>query len=85
VNTTWLIEVLRFNPPGIFCDPLLRAAVLGQLGLQAEVKEAADELLALEPDFRNRGRNLIQQVAYLDEHVDMLVEGLRKAGLELVD
>ena len=40
------------------------------------------ELLALVPDFERRSRHLIQRMVYLDENVDMLAEGLRKAGLE---
>ena len=32
--------------------------------------------------YRLRGRSLIRRFAYLDEHVEMLVDGLRKAGLE---
>jgi hypothetical protein len=42
-----------------------------------------DELLALVPDFEHRGKIIIRRFAYLDEHVDMLVDGLRKAGLEI--
>jgi tetratricopeptide (TPR) repeat protein len=78
-----LIEARLLNIPVFHFDPLIRAAVLGQLGRQTEAKKAVDELLALVPDFQTRGRVLIQRFAYLDEHVDMLVEGLRKAGLEL--
>ena len=63
-------------------DPLIRAAVLGQLDRRAEAKKAVDELLALVPDFKRRGPILIRRLAYLDEHVEMLLEGLRKAGLE---
>ena len=64
---------------------LIRAAVLGQLERQTEAKTAVDELLALVPDFLRRGRSLIQRVAYLDEHVEMLFDGLGKAGLETVE
>lgn len=42
-----------------------------------------DELLALVPDFKRRGQSLIRRFAYLDEHVDALRDGLRRAGLEL--
>ena len=42
-----------------------------------------DELVALVPDFKRRGRSLIHRVVFLDEHLEMLLEGLRKAGLEL--
>lgn len=77
-----LIEARRFNTPGFFWDPLIRAAVLGQLDRRAEGRQAADELLALVPDFTSCGQSLIRRLTYLDEHVDMLVYGLRKAGLE---
>ena len=56
-----------------------------QLGRQEEASRVVDELLALVPDFRTRGRSLIRRYAYLDEHVGMLVEGLGKAGREVVD
>ena len=41
------------------------------------------ELLALVPDFRSRGRSLIKRILFQDEHVEMLLDGLHKAGLEL--
>ncbi len=78
-----LIEAKRFNTPGSFWDPLIRAAVLGQLGRKNEAGRAVEELLALVPDFKSRGRSLLRRITYLDEHVDMLAEGLRKAGLEV--
>lgn len=43
------------------------------------------ELLALVPDFESRGRSLIKRMVFQDAHVEMLVDGLRKAGLELAD
>ena len=78
-----LFEARRFNTPGWFWDPLIRAAVMGQLGHQAEADKAVGELQALVPDWSSRGRSLMQRVVFLDEHVDMLVEGLNKAGLEI--
>jgi hypothetical protein len=76
-----LIEARRFNTPGFFWDPLIRAAVLGQLDRRADAGKAVDELLTLVPDFKRRGKSLIRRLAYLDEHVDMLRDGLCKAGL----
>jgi hypothetical protein len=37
----------------------------------------------LVPDFESRGRSLIKRMVYLDEHVEILVDGLHKAGLEM--
>jgi len=76
-----LIEAQRFNTPGFFWDPLIRAAVLGQIDRPSEAKKAVDELLALVPDFYQRGRSLIRRLAYLDEHVEILRDGLCKAGI----
>jgi predicted RNA polymerase sigma factor len=46
-----LIEARRFNTSAFYWDPLIRAAVLGQLDRQAEARKAVDELLALVSDF----------------------------------
>lgn len=78
------IEAQRFNIPAFYWDPLIRAAVLSQLDRRTEAKKAVDELLALVPDFERRGQSMIRRFAYLDEHVEMLMKGLRKAGLEQV-
>jgi hypothetical protein len=37
------------------------------------------------PDFEHRERDLMRRVAYLDENVDVLLEGLQKAGLQMAD
>ena len=78
-----MIEARRFNSPEFFWDPLIRAAVLGQLERKNAAKKAGDELLDIIPDFGVRGPSLIRRLAYLDEHVDMLMDGLHKAGLEI--
>jgi adenylate cyclase len=78
-----LKEARRLNTPDFLWDPLIRAAVLGQLDRREEAKKAVDELLALMPDFKRRGPILIRRLAYLDEHVEMLLDGLREAGLEI--
>lgn len=78
-----LDEARRFNTHEYFWDPLIRAAVLGQLGRRSEANEAKDELIALVPDFGRRGRSLIRRMVFLDENVDMLLDGLRKAGVDV--
>ena len=72
-----------FNTPGYFWDPLNRAAVLAQLDRQVEVEKAVDELLALVPDFETRGRSLMHRMVYQQEHVEMLTDGLHKAGVSV--
>ena len=78
-----LILAQKFNFPTFFFDPLIRAATLGQLGRKEEALQAWRELLALQPDFPTRSRDLLTRVLFSDELVDMLLEGLKKAGLEM--
>jgi hypothetical protein len=59
----------------------MRAAALSQLGRQTQAKTAIKELRKLEPDFAVRGRWLISRYVKVDELVDTIIEGLRKAGL----
>jgi hypothetical protein len=41
------------------------------------------ERLGMVPDFEHRGRDMIQRTVFLDEHLEMLLEGLSKARLLL--
>ncbi len=75
------IAAQRFNTPDFFWDPLIRAAVLGKLGRRSDARKAADELMILLPDFKRKGPDLIRRLTFLDEHVEMLMDGLSKAGL----
>jgi adenylate cyclase len=76
-----LTEALKFNFPETYLDPMMRAAVLGQLGRPDEANAAMNHLLKLVPDFATRGRGLIGRYVKIDSLIDTLIEGLRKAGL----
>ena len=82
------VEVLegaaRVNMPNYFHVPALRAAALGQLVRREEARKALQDLLALRPDFAAAAR---QEYAkwYDSELIEHLIEGLRKAGLEIAD
>jgi adenylate cyclase len=76
-----LAEALKFNYPGLYWDPLLRAAALGRLGRQAEANIAIEQLLELVPDFATRGREMIGGYVKVEDLVDKIVEGVREAGL----
>jgi hypothetical protein len=67
--------------PQLFWDPVLRAAVLGQLGRLAEARRAVAELLQLKPDFRSCARGLIGFYVKIEDHIEGILEGLKKAGL----
>jgi len=81
---TALNDANGFNTPDYLWDPLSRTAALGQLGHRAEAEKAGAELLALVPDFKGRGRSIIQRMVYTEENTEMLLEGLREAGVEII-
>ncbi len=78
---TALVDAHGFNTPDYIWDPLVRAAVSGQLGRREEAKKAAGELLTLVPDFEHRGRDLMRRMVFEEANVEMLLDGLRKAGV----
>ncbi len=79
-----LEAVARANMPNYFHFPAIRAAILGQLGRHDEARKAVQDLLALRPDFGAAAR---QEYAkwYDAELVENMIDGLRKAGLEIPD
>ena len=61
----------------------MRAAAIVQLGQGEEGRTALDELLKLVPDFAHSGRSLLSRYVKADGLMEKLMEGLRKAGLDL--
>ena len=76
-----LEAIVRANLPGYFHAHAARAATLGKLGRKEEAQKALQELLALRPDFAAVAR---QEYAkwYEPEHIEQVIDGLRKAGME---
>ncbi|HLW88718.1 MAG TPA: protein kinase [Terriglobales bacterium] len=72
----------RVNMPTYYHTHALRAAALGQLGRREDARKALQDLLALRPDFAASAR---QEYAkwYSAELIEQLIDGLRKAGLEI--
>ncbi len=72
----------RVNMPSYFHTHAMRAAALGQLGRREDALKAVQDLLALRPDFAAAAR---QEYAkwYDSELIEQLIDGLRKAGLEI--
>ena len=77
------LETLNFRLPFLWWDPGLRAITLGHLGRSNEGNRSVEEILKLKPDFPARGRLLIKHFIKSDELVEDLIEGLKKAGLDL--
>jgi len=78
-----LEAVARINMPNYYQPHAMRAAAFGQLGNREEAREALQKLLALRPDFGAAAR---QEYAkwYAPDLVEQLLDGLRKAGLEVI-
>ena len=77
------LEALAFQMPQLFWDPLLRAAVLGQLGREQEAAQAVAELLQLKQDFCINSPFLIGCYVKSKDLADALLGGLRLAGLKI--
>ena len=76
-ETAWLRGV------GHFWDPLVRAVSLGLLGRREASRAAVAELLALKPDFPERGRVLIGHLVKSPELRRNIARGLAVGGLAL--
>ncbi len=75
---------LKINLPNFLWTHTTLAAIYGQLGQQEEAGRAVQELLKLNP----QAPQIILaawQSRYDPEHVTRLIEGLRKAGLDIGD
>lgn len=78
-----LLEADKIEMPKFFWLPLVRAMILGRMGRSDEAQQAAQDLLALKPDFQREGMALIRIWQFRDDMVEKMVAGLRKGGVEL--
>jgi len=77
-----LDEALAINTPASFHTHVTRVIAFGQLGLHEEAQKPLRELLSLRPDFATTAR-LEYSKFYEPNLVEHILEGLRKAGLEV--
>jgi TolB-like protein/Tfp pilus assembly protein PilF len=75
---------LRINMPHFFYTHAVLAAAYGKLGDHDAAGNAVRELLTLRPDFAATAREEFEKW-YSPEHVEQLVDGLRKAGMVIAD
>ena len=74
--------MLKADMPGQFFSRSLLAAVYGQLGEREAAEDCVREVLALKPDFPQIARDEFAKW-YPPDLVEQLIEGLRKAGLDI--
>jgi TolB-like protein/Flp pilus assembly protein TadD/predicted Ser/Thr protein kinase len=75
----------RVDVPGLFWPYLVMASACGHLGRRAEAEAAVKDLLALDPEFGAHVRSNVESWHFASGLMDPLLEGLRKAGLEISD
>ena len=75
---------LKINLPGFFPTHEILAAAYGQLGEWDAASQSLSEMLKLVPNFGKIARVLKSQW-FAPEMVEHVLEGLRKAGLEIAD
>ena len=68
---------------GFFWDHVLKACTCGQLGRIEEGQACVQTLLALKPDFAQRGRKLIRRYIKFEDIADRITEGLGKLDLRV--
>ena len=77
-----LKATLKFSMPSLFYNHSNLAAVYGQLGDQTAARKALHDLISLKPDFASTARDELSKWLQ-PEFVEHLIEGFRKAGLEI--
>jgi TolB-like protein len=77
-------EALQYDMPTLFWGPMLRIAILGQLGSVSEAREDIDHLHLLKPDFESKARYLVSRFVKEAGLVEHVLEGLAKAGMAVM-
>jgi len=75
----------RVDVPGNFWPYVVMAAACGHLGRRADAEAAVRDLLALDPEFGAHVRSNVESWHFASGLMDPILEGLRKAGLEIRD
>ncbi len=71
-----------FAMPGLFWDPVDRAAALGMLGRVAEGRKVMAEIQALQPDLLRRPRRYLECFILQDDLLERAIEGLSSARMD---
>jgi TolB-like protein len=75
----------RVDVPGLFWPYLVMASACGHLGRRTEAAAAVRDLLALDPEFAAHARSNVGTWHFASGLMDPILEGLRKAGLSILE
>ncbi len=76
-------ETFHLTMPDCFWDQILKATACGHLGKIDEGQNHVQDLLALKPDFVERGRLLVGRYIKFEDITKRIIEGLGKLGMEI--
>ncbi len=76
-----LKESDKMNLPLNFWSPMLRAAVLAQLGRIEEARDNYSRLKQMKPDFEAKATYLISRFVKEEDLVSLVLDGLKRAGM----
>jgi TolB-like protein/tetratricopeptide (TPR) repeat protein len=76
-------KTINLTMPDFFWDQIMKACACGHLGRIEEGQACVQTLLALKPDFAQRGRILIGRYIKFENLVDRIIEGLGKLDLRV--
>ena len=76
-----LSEALQMNASTCIWDSIARAAAYAKLGLKEETEKAVNQLLTLEPDFKQKQSRLLHAMVIDEKWVNLLSEGLACGGI----
>ena len=80
-----LASALKMNLPGFYWTHIWRSAIYGQLGRTSDAAESIAKLLKLYPPFSENALYELQKVNTDPDFSEHIIEGLRKAGLNILD
>ena len=75
----------NMDMPSLFWVPLCRAALQGQLGNKPEAEAAVKEVLRLKPNISTEAVDLLNIWHFEEPLNKKFIEGLRKAGLDIIE
>jgi TolB-like protein len=78
-----LVRARQMNIPGLYFTYLNLAFVSGQLGRDDDARAAVAELLAVYPNFAAEAYAVLRKWYHDEEHIAHIIDGLRKAGLDI--
>ena len=78
-----LATSLKIDIPKLYMTYVVRAMIYGQLGRAAEGRDAVAEIIKRKPNFANDVRNDFRRRNLPEPLIEHIVEGLRKAGLQV--